>query len=215
MIKAKKITDLKGIIDNKKIFVFDFDGVVAHTERLQWEAYNVLLKRYNVVINKETWLKYIGTSERQIYKMIKKDYHIEFDEEKMLKERFNIYLKLVKERELKPFPTFMDLLNTYTEKKFYILTSNTEEIVKDMLQNWGILNRFEKIISVVTGEKTKKDILLDTHSYFNAQRSEIAYFEDVEKNLNMASELNITTIGVEHEFNINRLYHCDAIIAGE
>ena len=215
MIKAKEIKDISELIINKKVFVFDFDGVVAHTERLQWEAYNVVLKKYNVMITKEKWLNYIGTSEREIYKMIKKDFNIQFDEEKILQERLNVYLKLVREKELKPFSTFTELLNKYPEKKYYILTSNMEEVVKDMLEYWKILNKFEEIISVATRGITKRDILTNTSEYLKVQRSDIAYFEDMNRNLKMASELNITTIGIEHEFNYNKLDNCDAVITGE
>lgn len=215
MIKAKEIKDISELISNKKVFVFDFDGVVAHTERLQWEAYNIVLKKYNVMITKEKWLNYIGTSEREIYKMIKKDFNIEFDEEVILQERLNVYLKLVREKKLKPFSTFTELLNKYPEKKYYILTSNIEEVVKDMLKYWEILNRFEEIISVATRGITKKDILTNTNEYLKVQRSDIAYFEDMDRNLKMARELNITTIGIEHEFNCNKLDNCDAVIKGE
>lgn len=215
MIKAKEIKDISELISNKKVFVFDFDGVVAHTERLQWEAYNIVLKKYNVMITKEKWLNYIGTPEREIYKMIKKDFNIEFDEEVILQERLNVYLKLVREKRLKPFSTFIELLNKYPEKKYYILTSNIEEVVKDMLKYWEILNRFEEIISVATRGITKKDILTNTNEYLKVQRSDIAYFEDMDRNLKMASELNITTIGIEHEFNYNKLDNCDAVIKGE
>lgn len=215
MIKAKGIEDIAELISNKKVFVFDFDGVVAHTERLQWEAYNIVLKKYNVMITKEKWLNYIGTSEREIYKMIKKDFNIEFDEEVILQERLNVYLKLVREKRLRPFSTFIKLLNKYPEKKYYILTSNIEEVVKDMLKYWEILNRFEEIISVATRGITKKDILTNTNEYLKVQNSDIAYFEDMDRNLKMASELNITTIGIEHEFNYNKLDNCDAVITGE
>lgn len=215
MTKAKEIKDIAELISNKKVFVFDFDGVVAHTERLQWEAYNIVLKKYNVMITKEKWLNYIGTSEREIYKMIKKDFNIEFDEEVILQERLKEYLKLVREKKLKPFSTFTELLNKYPEKKYYILTSNIEEVVKDMLKYWEILNRFEEIISVATRGITKKDILTNTNEYLKVQRSDIAYFEDMDRNLKMASELNITTIGIEHEFNYNKLDNCDAVITGE
>lgn len=215
MIKAKEIKDISELISNKKVFVFDFDGVVAHTERLQWEAYNMVLKKYNVMITKEKWLHYIGTSEREIYKMIKKDFNIEFDEEMILQERLNVYLKLIREKELKPFSTFTELLTKYPEKKYYILTSNIEEVVKDILKYWKILNKFEEIISVATRGITKKDILTNTNEYLKVQRSDIAYFEDMNRNLKMASELNITTIGIEHEFNYNKLDNCDAVIIGE
>lgn len=112
MIKAKNIIEIEELICDKKVFLFDFDGVVAHTERLQWEAYNIVLGKYNVII-------------------------------------------------------------------------------------------------------TKKDILMNTNEYLKVQNSNIAYFEDMDRNLKMASELNITTIGIEHEFNYNKLDNCNAIITGE
>lgn len=215
MIKAKNIKEIEELICDKKVFLFDFDGVVAHTERLQWEAYNIVLEKYNIIITKEKWLNYIGTSEREIYKMIKKEFNIEFDEDLMLKKRLNVYLKLVRQKKLKPFSTFIELLNEYTEKKYYILTSNIEEVVKDMLKYWGIFDRFEEIISVATRGITKKDILMNTNEYLKVQNSDIAYFEDMDRNLKMASELNITTIGIEHEFNYNKLDNCNAILTGE
>lgn len=90
-----------------------------------------------------------------------------------------------------------------------------EEVVKDMLEYWKILNKFEEIISVATRGITKRDILTNTSEYLKVQRSDIAYFEDMNRNLKMASELNITTIGIEHEFNYNKLDNCDAVITGE
>lgn len=112
-------------------------------------SFNIVLEKYNVIITKEKWLNYIGTLEREIYKMIKKEFNIEFDEDLMLKERLNVYLKLVRQKKLKPFSTFIELLNEYTEKKYSISTSNIEEVVKDMLKYWGIFDRFEEIISVL------------------------------------------------------------------
>jgi len=215
MIKTDNIKDIEKLINNKELFLFDFDGVVAHTERLQWEAYNIVLKRYKIVISKEKWLEYIGTSEQEIYKMIKKDFNVKFDSEEILKERFNVYLKLVREKDIKPFPLFTELFKRYTEPKYYILTSNSKEVVKDMLEYWGIYNRFEQIISVATAGITKKDVLVNTNKYMKVDKSNIIYFEDMDRNLKIANELEITTIGVEHEFNYNQLKNCDIVITGE
>lgn len=215
MIKAKNIKDLEKLINNKKVFVCDFDGVVAHTEKLQLDAFNIVLEKYNVNISKEIWLNCIGKSELEIYKIIKNKFNVEFDEEKILKERLIVYLNLVKKTELEPFPTFMELLNKYSKMKFYILTSNKEDIVKNMLEYWNILSRFEKVISVSSGKTTKKDILSNTNEHFGVEKSDIVYLEDMNRNLKMAKELNITTIGIEHEFNYKLLENCDAIISGD
>lgn len=56
---------------------------------------------------------------------------------------------------------------------------------------------------------------MNTNEYLEVQNSDIAYFEDMDRNLKMASDLNITTIGIEHEFNYNKLDNCNAIITGE
>ena len=121
-------------------------------------------------------------------------------------------MNLVIEKKLKPFPFFIQILNKYKDKKYFILTSNREDVVKGILTNWGILDRFEKIISIEAKEYGKKEVLVDTEKYLKLNKADIVYFEDVNKNLKIAKNLNITTIGVEHEFNKNKLENCDYII---
>ena len=37
--------NLKKLLDNKRAFIFDFDGTLADTERLHWVAHNEILKK--------------------------------------------------------------------------------------------------------------------------------------------------------------------------
>lgn len=203
---------IRNELNGKKGLLFDFDGTIANTEKLQLEAYNILMKKYGISIGNEKWLSYIGNSENIIYEMMKEEFGINFDNEELMKERLGIYLDLVNKTKLKPFPFFMQILDKYSDKKYFILTSNREDVVKNMLTNWNILNKFEKIISIASKEYSKREILENTEKHLKLNKSEIVYFEDMDRNLNIAKELNIVTIGVEHEFNKNKLKNCDYII---
>ena len=214
MIKTQNIKNIEELIKDKTAFIFDFDGTIANTEILQWEAYNVVLKKYNIVI-KEEYLGYIGHTEKEIYKMIKRDFHIEFDEDKLLEERLQVYLQLVKQKELKPFDVFNSLLEKYKDIKFHILTSNREEVINEMLEYWNLKYRFDKIVSISNGKITKKDVLANTEQHFKENYNNVVLFEDMDRNLKLAVDENIVAIGIEHRFNYGLLKNCDAIIVGE
>ena len=155
MLRVNSFKDVDELVQGKKVFLFDFDGTIAHTERLHLKAFNVVLAKYNIEL-KEEYLNYIGFSEYEIYKMISEDFNVELDIEKLLAERLEVYLKIVKEYKLKPFPVFNQIFGRYPQMKNHILTSNRKEVIVDILKYWNLLHRFEKIISVTNRKHLKK-----------------------------------------------------------
>lgn len=213
MFKTKDIKDISSLLEAKKTLIFDFDGTIADTESFHWEAYHHCLSEFDVVLTKKHIDRYIGNTESKIYRMIKEDFDIDFDEEVFLKKRISIFLELIKHKDLKPFKFFMDILNTYSDRKFNILSSQKEYIITTLLKLWDLESYFDNIISVEKGDISKAAVLKDTYKYFGAYNNEVVLFEDTNRNLTLAKNESIVAIGVEHNFNKSLLKDCDAILS--
>ena len=209
---------LDKLIKNKNILVFDFDGTIADTESLHWKAYNELLKEYNVRLMPKDIHKYIGHPEIQIYSMIKEDFLIDFDDEEFLKERLKIYLRLVEKENLQPYQFIKDIFNEYQkEHKYILITSQMPNIVEYSFRKWEIDKYFDlnNCFFCNDGKIRKNEIYKDISKYLkidNIGYNDIDVFEDSEYYLSQAKDLKMTTIGIEHQYNIGKIKSCDLLI---
>ena len=206
ILKNKK--ELMLNIKSKKMYLFDFDGTLAETETLQWKAYNMCLEEYNIVLSNKNIKRYIGNQETKIYKMIKSDYDISFDDEVFFKKRISFYLELVKSQKLKPFSYVFDLLEC-EGVEFNILSSNRLEVLEAVLDIWDIRDKFNLVISAATNNIDKDTVLNNTYDYYGYKKEDVALFEDTNKYLKVGMENNILSIGIEHYYNSNSLTNCD------
>ena len=67
-----------------KAVIFDFDGVIADSEALHYEALNAVFNRYGVDVPKDVhWQKYLGYSDRENIEAVNVDYGMEWDHAKV------------------------------------------------------------------------------------------------------------------------------------
>jgi beta-phosphoglucomutase-like phosphatase (HAD superfamily) len=208
----KDINSIDSILKNKDTYILDFDGTIANTEKYQWEAYNKCLERYNVKLTDSDILRYIGNKESIIYKMIKEDFNIYFDDKDFFEKRIIIYLELIKQNKLEPYQYFKDLISNYNNKVFCILSSNKKFIIEEILEYWNIKDSFYKIISVSDMQIDKSNVMSNTLEYFGCKQNDAILFEDTNIYLKMAKEYKILAIGVETNYNKKVLKDYDIII---
>ena len=210
--------DIDFLLNNKKGFIFDLDGTIADTETLHWEAYNLLLKDYGVHLSNKHIQKYIGNSEMHIYQMIKADFSIDFNEEEFIQKRIEIYLDLVTQKNLLPYPFIKDILDN-SKARNAIVTSQIPPVVEKLLSLWGLDQYFprEYRFCCHNGIYNKRDIYknISTHLGFSHTLSpnEIVLFEDSQHYLTEGQRLGFATVGVEHRYNKNLLKNCDAVMS--
>lgn len=64
-----------------KAVIFDFDGVIADSELLHYEALNTIFKRFGVDIPKEVhWATYLGYSDLENIEAVNRDYAMGLDD---------------------------------------------------------------------------------------------------------------------------------------
>lgn len=213
------IDELKLLFNGKKVIIFDLDGTIANTETLHWMAYNKLLKFYDVELKNSDITRYIGHSEEYICQNIKKDYNIDFDFSTFLKERISIYLKLVEETNLQPYPFIDDILNKYHGQcTFILVTSQIPPVVNKLIKYWGYEEYFPESHRYCCHDNTynKADIYRNINKHINSDSnvntSQVLLLEDSEHYMKEAKNLGFNVIGVEHRYNENKLMSCDAIL---
>lgn len=216
--KYDSAKDVFFLLSNKKGYIFDLDGTIADTETLHWEAYNVLLEKYDVHLTDTYIQKYIGNNEKAIYQMIKSDFSIDFNEDDFIQQRIEIYLDLVVEKNLQPYPFVRDLLEK-SETKNAIVTSQIPTVVDRLLSYWHLDEYFpkERRYCCHNGIYNKADIYKNISKYLGLNHtlspSEVVLFEDSMHYLTEGQRLGFTTIGVEHKYNKNLLKNCDAVMS--
>jgi len=65
-----------------KAIIFDFDGIIAHTEPIHLKAFQTTLRQYEIVLTEEEYYdKYLAYDDRTFFKEILKDRSFEHDEQ--------------------------------------------------------------------------------------------------------------------------------------
>ena len=196
-------------IKNAKVIILDFDGTVADTEKYSWIAHNQALKNYGIILSEEHIKKYIGNNDKIIFSMIENDFGIKIDFDSHFKNRLDLYLKNIIESDLKPFDFILDLFEKYSDKKFYILSSNSKSVIYQILKKWGLHKKFEQIYSMLDLNSSKKFFLQNAEEKFGCKIEEIVLFEDSAKVINMANLMGAKTVFIENNINKHQQVNYD------
>lgn len=184
------------------VMLFDLDGTIADTEYYHWISYDILLEPFQIKLSKENVSRYVGNTDMVIYSMIKQDYNIEFDELDFFERRIKIYLDLVENSTLMPYPIIENIIKNHSATK-YILSSQRRFIIEKLLLKWNLSDFFSGIYSVSDDNVSKQEIM---QQYKNAECEQniktVASFEDANKYLKIAKETGLLSVAVESNYNI-------------
>ena len=200
---------LKKILGDKRAYIFDLDGTIADTERIHWEAHNMVLKkRFGIEVDLPHIYSYLGTPESVFLKQIEKDYNIDIGGpkgkgyEKYIKERNKVAEKLIL-KTAKPFPFMTELLEGTFGISIFLVSAQNRSLIHKMLGSWELLGTFTDVNTfIVEGDKTKPyyyDFIF-TKILKNAKPEEVVLFEDVNKYLEEGKKRGFVTVGINNGF---------------
>jgi beta-phosphoglucomutase len=93
--------------------IFDFDGVIADTERLHLQGFRLALDAYDISISDQQYIaRYLGLDDREGFKAILKDFGVNREEDalpELMQSKARIFADLVGER-VEIFPGVRELL---------------------------------------------------------------------------------------------------------
>ena len=140
--------------------VFDFDGVIADSERLHLRSYQDILAPEGITISTEQYLeKYLGYDDVGVFKAVGRDYGVAMDERRvseLIARKGQRYESLAAAGEML-FPGAADFIRSSAASGVPIAIASgalTHEI-EDVLDRAGLLALFPVIVGADQTERSK------------------------------------------------------------
>ena len=204
-----------------KIIIFDFDGVILDSENSHFIAFNEGLKNLNVNISEdEYYSKYISLDDRGVITNVVNDKNISVTNEEidMIIKNKNDYFESRLIDNSKLFPGVEELIIQLS--KNFVLSigsgANRSEIIKT-LKNNNIYDYFEIIVSAdeVNNPKpnpeTYNRVLDNINTDFNI--NEIIVIEDSPGGIEAAKSAGLRCIAITNTFDNEELGKADIIVS--
>ena len=156
-----------------KAIIFDFDGIIAHTEPIHLKAFQTTLRQYEIALTEEEYYdKYLAYDDRTFFKEILKDRSFEHDEQiiaDMMSTKSAHYEDFVS-GNMELLPGAEGLIRSAADKYAIAIGSGAlrGEIV-DILRYAGIESYFKVIVSAedVARSKPEPDVFIEALKRLN------------------------------------------------
>lgn len=201
--------------------VFDFDGVIADTEKLQYEKWNLVLKKFGIKISKDEYIKYYcgKSSKTEIPKLLKERYKIPISEEE-LATKAQEHLKILFKKKAKIMPHALKALKMISKKyKIAIASGENDEQLEMKLRAFKLEKFFPKEVRS-TEEKAGRgkpfpDMYIYATRLIGLSPRECVAFEDTEKGVEAAKSAGLFVIALPNDFTKNQDFSkADRIVFG-
>ena len=208
-------------MNQMKIIIFDFDGVILDSENSHFIAFNEGLKNLNINISEdEYYSKYISLDDRGVITNVVNDKNISVTNEEidMIIKNKNDYFESRLIDNSKLFPGVEELIIQLSKNFVLCIGSgaNRSEIIKT-LKNNNIYDYFEIIVSAneVNNPKpnpeTYNRVLDNINTDFNI--NEIIVIEDSPGGIEAAKSAGLKCIAITNTFDNKQLRKADIIVS--
>jgi beta-phosphoglucomutase len=147
-------------IQNLHAIVFDFDGVIADSERLHLRSYQEILAPEGITISTEDYLaKYLGYDDVGVFKAVGRDHGVAMDDRRvseLIERKGQRYESLAAAGEML-FPGAADFIRAAAAADVPIAIASgalTHEI-QEVLERAGLLDLFPVIVGADQTERSK------------------------------------------------------------
>ncbi|MEM5813102.1 MAG: HAD family phosphatase [Candidatus Aenigmatarchaeota archaeon] len=201
--------------------VFDFDGVLADTERLQYEKWNLVLKKFGVRISKEEYIRdYVGkSSKNEIPKLLKEKYEIPISEEELYSESQK-FLKTLFEKKARIIPFALKALKKISKRyKIAIASGESDKQLSMKLKSVKLENYFPPEVRSTEERagrgKPYPDMYILAAKLIGLSPKNCLAFEDTEKGVIAAKNAGLYVIALPNDFTIGQDFSkADRVVFG-
>jgi putative hydrolase of the HAD superfamily len=180
--------------------IFDLDGVIADTERLQWEAYRTVLAEYGVEVGLEEYSReWIATGTGPEY--AHRRYALPISPDEIKARKATVYLRLV-HRGVQPCRgAAAALARLHSTHRIGLATNTARSEVELILGQLGVAHLFHKTIAREDYARPKPapDAYLAAATALALSPAECAVAEDTARGLRAALDAGMVGIAVPNE----------------
>ncbi len=208
-------------IDNYKLIFFDFDGVIANTERLHFVTFNKVLKEYKITISrKEYFNKYLAFDDKGCFKKIFKEKlnkELKLSDIKKLIQKKNKILMSELEKKINYYSDAIKFINyiydNYKNIKMCIVSGALKSEILYILRKLKMRNKFFLIVSaedVKNGKPSPEPFLLakrlvESQLKKKFSNKEILVIEDSINGVKAGIKAGFNVLAVSHTYSLKEL----------
>jgi beta-phosphoglucomutase len=180
--------------------IFDWDGTLADTRKEIVISFQKALKEINLEVPTEYIERRIGIGASETFREILHAANRRVDEKivkQLVERKSKVQIELASEVEL--FEGARELLEALRGKvKVGLASMNSRAVVMHLLQNNGIANCFDTVLTVeaVSHSKPDSEIFLKTSEHLDAEPQRCLVFEDSIFGVKAAKAANMGCIAV-------------------
>ncbi len=197
-----KLYRFKKLFDTARVIIFDFDGVLADSEKHHYIAYSDVFAGHGHTIDETEYYKY-WTSLGQGARGEIERHGLNLDPVAIKEEKNPIFSEYCRDGSIELYPQSLELLELLanTHHVLTIASGTVRPDIEAILDNAGVRDRFAAIIGSDTVTKLKPDpeILHKMMDTIGADPFECLVIEDAEKGMNASAAANIPVIVVRTE----------------
>jgi HAD superfamily hydrolase (TIGR01509 family) len=185
------------LLDAARAIIWDFDGVIADSEKWHFVTYSEVFARYGHTIDETEYYKYwtsLGLGARGEIER----YGLDLDPVAIRNEKVPLFSERCRDGSIKLFPEMHEVLERLsgTGRTMTIASGTAGFDIEPILENAGVRHLFSEIIGcdTVPAIKPAPDLFLAMLKRLRLPRSDCLVIEDAEKGMQAANAAGIPVI---------------------
>lgn len=194
-------TDMDGI----RGLIFDFDGTLADTMPLHWQAWQTVLSRHGLSLSEAEFYALGGVPARDILRGLADRQGVQLDPIAAAGEKVAAYLPLIP--QVKPIAPILEIARRYRGRlPMAIATGGTRWVIGQVLEHLGIGDWFDALVASddVVRQKPAPDIFLEAARRLGVPPEHCRAFEDTELGLTAIRAAGMAAVDVREMLSAAR-----------
>jgi HAD superfamily hydrolase (TIGR01509 family) len=192
-----KLSILKELLTRTDAVLFDFDGVLADSEKYHFLSYREIFRRYGHEVDEKEYYKY-WTSEGMGAKGEIERYGLDLDPYAIKAEKMPLFTRYSEDGSIGLYPEAEEIMRLFagTGKKLAVASGSSSPDIKAVLRNAGYEGFFKIIVGsdIVPVLKPEPDVFLYAAERIGLPPDRCLVIEDAEKGLYAALSAGIPVI---------------------
>jgi len=192
-----KIKICKKLFDRAKAVIFDFDGVLADSEKYHFITYSEIFKKYGHIIDETEYYDY-WTSKGLGAKGEIQRHHLDLDPVAIRNEKLPLFSEYCRNGTIKLYEEVDEILRLVfgAGKTLTVASGTVRPDIEAVLANGGVLDMFKEIIGsdTVPAIKPAPDIFLAMLERIGLPPRDCLVIEDAEKGMQASITAGIPVI---------------------
>jgi len=170
--------------ENVRGLVFDFDGTLADTMPLHWQAWQRLIARHGIQLSEARFYALGGVPSRDILRMLAREQGRALDALALAHEKELEYLSLLPQATLIPETAELARQNRGRRPQA-VASGGTRRVIEQALEQFGLRDCFAAVVTSedVTHQKPAPDIFIEAARRLGVPVADCLGFEDTDLGL--------------------------------